>query len=87
MNLRTKHLVQTIAIACLALSGCAKSDQTTKQKHAQALTPEQKAAQDLKKSNDAITGIENKFGRKVEPLDLGVPKEKQDITTPPAAPK
>ena len=86
MKLPTNSLVHVTIFACaIVLGGCAKSDQATKQKEAQKLTPEQKAAQDLQKSNDAATEVGKKIGRKVEPLDIGLPKDKTD--PPPAPPQ
>ena len=86
MKFPTKSLVHVITIACvIVLGGCAKSDQATKQKDAQKLTPEQKAAQDLQKSNDAATEVGKKIGRKLEPMDIGLPQEKK--TPPPEPPK
>ena len=86
MNLQNKSLVHVLTFACvIVLGGCAKSDQATKQKDPQKLTPEQKAALDLQKSNDAATEVGKKIGRKVEPMDIGLPPDKQ--TPPPQSPK
>lgn len=80
------HSVAAVFLACLTLAGCGRSEPTTKQKETTGLTPEQKAARDLQKSNDAVTAIDQKIGRKLEPMDIGVPSDTKQTTTTTVAP-
>lgn len=73
--------------AALLLVGCGESatEKMAKEKDRQRLEAEQQAMRDLKKSNEAVSEISKKIGRKVEPMDLGVTAEKKS-ETPAAAP-
>lgn len=83
----------TSSMACVAVvllaAGCGESnaEKMAKEKEKQRLEMEQQALRDLKKSNEAVSDISKKIGRKVEPMDLGIPTEKKTETTPAAPPK
>lgn len=81
------HSIAAVLLACLTFAGCGRSESTAKQKETTALTPEQKAARDLQKSNEAVTAIDQKIGRKLEPMDIGVPTDTKQTTTTAAPPK
>lgn len=86
MNHPTKRLFYVISIACcMVLLGCSKSEQAAKPSEPKELTPEQKAARDLQRSNEAVTEIGKKIGRKLEPMDIGVKDKKDGATTAPTA--
>ncbi len=81
MNHPAKRLVYpTIILAALMFAACSK-EQPIAQKKTQELTPEQKAARDLQKSNEAVTEIGKKIGRKAQPIDLNLPQEKKTEAT------
>lgn len=81
------YMVTAMLVACLSLVGCSKSESRMKPNDTTAMTPEQKAARDLQKSNDAVTAIDQKIGRKLEPMDIGVPSSTTTTaTTTPASP-
>ena len=83
----------TSSFACAAVlllsAGCGESnaEKMAKEKEKQRLEMEQQALRDLKKSNEAVSDISKKIGRKVEPMDLGIPTEKKTEATPTAPPK
>jgi hypothetical protein len=80
-------------MACAAVlflaAGCGESnaEKMAKEKERQRLEMEQQALRDLKKSNEAVSDISKKIGRKVEPMDLGIPTEKKTEAAPAAPPK
>ena len=83
----------TSSMACAAVllfsAGCGESnaEKMAKEKERQRLEMEQQALRDLKKSNEAVSDISKKIGRKVEPMDLGIPTEKKTEAPPVAPPK
>lgn len=87
MSLPTKPLLVAAVILVLSGAGCTKQTKSSTEQQTQALTPEQKNAQDLQKSNEAVTEIGKKIGRKLEPMDIGLPKEKKDTVPPEPPPK
>jgi hypothetical protein len=89
MNHPSKCLVcaSIIAWTGFGLVGCAKKEEPVAQKQPLGLTPEQKAARDLQKSNEAVTEIGKKIGRKPKPIDLNLPPEQKTEQPPAASPK
>ena len=87
MSLPIKPILVITVLLTLSAAGCTKRATTSTQQESQAITPEQKAARDLQKSNEAVTEIGKKIGRKLEPMDLGLPKEKKDASLPEPPPK
>jgi len=85
-----KCVAYVIAIAStgIGLVGCSKQDQPLAQKDPPGITPEQKAARDLQKSNEAVTEIGKKIGKKAKPIDLNLPAgQKPEQAVPPATTK
>jgi hypothetical protein len=87
------HLIKltslSIVIAAAAsLAGCGDSnvEKAAKEKEQKRLEMEKQAMRDLQKSNQAVSDISKKIGRKVEPMDLGVTAEKKNETNTSAAP-
>jgi len=77
-------------VVCGALvTGCGESqaEKQAKEKERQRIEAEQQAARDLQKSNQAVTDIGKKLGRKVEPLDIGTSQTPKPNPTPPPATK
>ena len=86
------HLIERVrsllfAAVLLAAAGCGDSnaEKLAKEKEQQRIEAEKQAMRDLQKSNQAVSDISKKIGRKVEPMDLGIPAEKK--ADPPAEPK
>jgi hypothetical protein len=84
-------LTSTPVCAALALcfAGCGESnaEKMAKEKERQRMEMEQQALRDLKKSNEAVSDISKKIGRKVEPMDLGIPTDKKSDSAPAAPPQ
>jgi Flp pilus assembly protein TadD len=86
----TKILTSLACASCLLVAaGCGESnaEKMAKEKERQRLEAEQQALRDIKKSNQAVSDISKKIGRKVEPMDLGVNTEKKAEAPLPAPPK
>ncbi len=77
-----------VIAAVLLLSGCGDSnaEKAAKEKEKQRIEMEQQAMKDLQKSNQAVSDISKKIGRKIEPMDLGLPEEKKPDSNTTAAP-
>jgi hypothetical protein len=90
MNHRIKLTSFSIAIVIGSLlTGCGESqaEKQAKETERKRIEAEQQAARDLQKSNQAVTDIGKKLGRKVEPLDIGTTQTTNQNSTPPPAPK
>lgn len=72
--------------AVMAAAGCGESnaEKLAREREQQRVEAEKQALRDLQKSNQAVSDVSKKIGRKVEPMDLGVSTEK--AAQPPAAP-
>lgn len=79
MNHPIKNVAYAIMIAStgIGLVGCTKQEKPITQNDPPGLTPEQKAARDLQKSNEAVTEIGKKIGKKAKPIDLNLPAEQK----------
>lgn len=82
--MRNRFYIAIIAIttAC-ALGGCGRSREEIERERKQ-IEFEEQARRDVQKANKAITEMNKKLGRKLEPLDLGLPAEKN--STPSSEP-
>ncbi len=80
--------LSVVAVAAFFLAGCgdSKAEKAAKEKERQRIEMEKQAMNDLQKSNQAVSDISKKIGRKVEPIDLGVSTEKKSDTNTSAAP-
>jgi hypothetical protein len=89
MNHQTNLTSLFVCAALILLSaGCGESnaEKMAKEKERQRLEMEQQAMRDLQKSNKAVSDVSKKVGRKVEPMDLGLPAEKKTEPVPAAPP-
>lgn len=74
----------SLAAALFATAGCGDSnaEKLAKEKERQRIEAEKQAMRDLQKSNQAVSDISKKIGRKVEPMDLGVSADKKPEPPP-----
>ena len=86
--IKLTSFVIVIGIGTL-LTGCGESQaqKQAKEKERQRIEAEQQAARDLQKSNQAVTDISKKLGRRVEPLDIGTNQQTKTAPPPTTAPK
>lgn len=66
----------------LAVAGCGLSKEDLAAKESERLKLEEQALRDAQKANKAITGMNQKLGRKPPDLDLGVAPEKKNEPAP-----
>ena len=76
-------LIVITGLAALTACGDSSAERAAKERERLRLETEQQEMRDLQKSNQAVSDISKKLGRKIEPMDLGVPTSTNSSTTMP----
>ena len=74
--------IMLVLAVTLAVAGCGPSKEELAAKESERLKLEEQALRDAQKANKAITGMNQKLGRKPPDLDLGVVPEKKSEPAP-----
>ncbi|MDP3073767.1 MAG: hypothetical protein Q8N18_26015 [Opitutaceae bacterium] len=74
-----------VFVASGLLAGCGRSREELERER-QRIEAEKQAQRDIQKANKVIGEMGKKIGRKVPPLDLGLPPEKKAESAPTAEP-
>ena len=74
-----------LVVAVSVLAGCGRSREEIERERRQ-IEAEKQAQRDLRTANEVIGEMGKKIGRKVPPLDLGLPPEKKSEPAPASEP-
>ena len=81
MKIEKGIVAAILALLSGVIIGCGRSREEIERERKRMEMAEQ-AQRDVQKASKAITEMNKKLGRKLEPLDLGLPPEKKTEPTP-----
>ena len=82
MKTERRIVIAALAVVIGGIAGCGPSKEELAAKERARLDAEAQARRDEQRANKAITEMGKKLGRKVPPLDLGLPPQKQNTPAP-----
>lgn len=86
MKIERRIVIVVLALLTGVIVGCGRSREEVELERKRMELAEQ-AQRDVQKASKAITEMNKKLGRKLEPLDLGLPPEKKTEPAPQPAQK
>lgn len=82
MKIERRIVTAALVMVIAGIAGCGPSKEELAAKERARLDAEAQARRDEERANKAITEMGQKLGRKVAPLDLGLPPQKQPAPAP-----